>query len=90
MPHTALGSVGRPGVMLVQVLPSCVLHMRCFVVIVPTQPSVGLEKLMHRSQVWPGTVCWTVNVSKPSSVWMISPLLLIAQPTCGSMKRKSS
>ena len=52
--------------------------------IVPTQPSVGLVKLMQRSQVSPGTVFWTVNVLKPSSVWMIWPALLIAQPTCGS------
>jgi hypothetical protein len=90
MPHTATGTAGRPGVMSVQVLPSSVLHKRCRRVIVPTQPSVGLLKLMQRSQVSPGTVFWIVNVLKPSSVWTIWPALLIAQPTCGSMKRKSS
>ena len=90
MANTALGTAGRPGVMSAQVLPSCNLHKRRRRVIVPTQPSVGLEKLMHRNQVSPGTVFWMMNVVKPSSVWMIWPALLIAQPTCGSMKRKSS
>jgi hypothetical protein len=59
LPQIALGSGGRLAVMSVQVLPSSVFHKRCRRVIEPTQPSVGLVKLMHRSQVSASTVCWS-------------------------------
>ena len=48
IPQIASGSAGSFDVMSVQVLPSTVLNSRCSLVIVPTQPSVGLVKLMQR------------------------------------------
>jgi len=68
MPQIALGSGGRLAVMSVQVFPSSVFHKRCRRVIEPTQPSVGLVKLMQRSQVSASTVCWIVQVAPASSV----------------------
>ena len=54
--------------MSVQVLPSWVFHKRCRRVIEPIHPSVGLVKLMQRSQTSGPTVFWIVKVLPPSSV----------------------
>ena len=80
IPQIALGSGGRLGVMSVHVLPSCVRHKRWRRVIEPTQPSVGLEKLMQRSQVSAPAVCWMVQFAPASSVCTIWPALFTPQP----------
>src|ERR1700682_3181258 len=90
MPQMALGSGGIVDVISVQVLPSCVRHKRCRRVIEPTQPSVGLVKLMHLSQVSASTVCWIVQVAPASSVCTIWPALLTPPTTCGLMNQISS
>src|SRR6516165_2097819 len=71
IPQIALGSGGRLEVLSVQVFPSSVFHNRCCRVIEPTQPSVGLVKLMQRSHVSAPTVCWIVQVVPASSVCTI-------------------
>jgi len=89
-PHTATGALGGSGVTTDQVAPPLVVRSsRRFRVKVPTQPTLALAKATERRYT-PGAECWTTQVSPPSSVLMMLPSLLTAQPTRGSTNQISS